>query len=52
MKRIKTYVLVVIMVLCIGKIASAEGACLENNKNSVVQVVMTYTGQDGKRYTV
>lgn len=52
MKRIKTYVLVVIMVLCIGKIASAEGECLENNKNSVVQVVMTYTGQDGKRYTV
>lgn len=52
MKRIRTYVLVVIMVLCIGKIARAEGECLENNKNSVVQVVMTYTGQDGKRYTV
>lgn len=52
MKKVKTYVLVVIMVLCIGKIANAEEACLENNKNSVVQVVMTYTAQDGKRYTV
>lgn len=40
------------MIFCVGKVVNAEGECLENNKNSVVQVVLTYTAQDGKRYTV
>lgn len=38
-------------IVCCAGVAEAEGnSCLENNKNSVVQVVMTYGGEDGKQY--
>lgn len=37
------------MLMGFGNIARAENY-LENNKNSVVQVVMTYTTEDGKRF--
>lgn len=47
----KFVVFIMAMVILVGfrNIARAE-KYLENNKNSVVQVVMTYTTEDGKRF--
>lgn len=47
----KFVVFIMAMVILVGvrNIARAEGY-LENNKSSVVQVVMTYTTEDGKRF--
>ncbi|MDE5778022.1 MAG: trypsin-like peptidase domain-containing protein [Lachnospiraceae bacterium] len=44
----KMAVCIVMMVFCFGKVTSAE--CLENNMKSVVQVVLTYSTQDGDTY--
>lgn len=41
---------IIIGVIGCKGIAEASGQFLENNRNSVVQVVLTYTGEDGKRF--
>lgn len=41
---------IIIGVIGCKGMAEASGQFLENNRNSVVQVVLTYTGEDGKRF--
>lgn len=48
MQMKKMAVCIVMIALCFGKAANAE--CLENNMKSVVQVVLTYSTQDGDTY--
>lgn len=54
-KRLSKYVICIIaliMLVWIKNTVSATGEYLENNKNSVVQVVMVYTADDGKRFVL
>lgn len=50
--KISRYVIcmiALILLMSVKSTANASGEYLDNNKNSVVQVIMTYTAADGKR---
>ncbi len=50
--KISRYVIcmiALILLITVKSTANANGEYLNNNKNSVVQVIMTYTASDGKR---